>query len=399
MDEIESLAEELEEEIYKNQSLNVMSSLNSKDVASLTTSKDTIRDFLYEELSNYQSDSGSDLSIDVKDRVVACVMSNLWGYGIIDSLIKDKEISDIKIYDYDHIRIKSRGKRKDARISFISKEAHKKFVMRLLERNRINLGTANASQTFTDDTQDFFSLRITVLSELLIDSKIPCIAIRKIPKNKYKLEDLRNMGMFKNFGKPGTDKQLENFCKEMVGSKGILFTGKGASGKTTLMNAMLAEVPYDESIMLCQENTELFDNQHPDIMSAHVVNSNADSKISYTLGDLTRASLLMDLDRVIVGEVKEGSEAEGLSKASMTGHKCWTSVHGESCYLGIDKMADYISRATSYSMEESKRQLQGFEYVIHLKDFNVDEIVHIEGVNKDGTLRLKKVYTKKGFVE
>ena len=399
MDEIESLAEELEEEIYKNQSLNVMSSLNSKDVASLTTSKDTIRDFLYEELSNYQSDSGSDISIDVKDRVVACVMSNLWGYGIIDSLIKDKEISDIKIYDYDHIRIKSRGKRKDARISFTSKEAHKKFVMRLLERNRINLGTANASQTFTDDTQDFFSLRITVLSELLIDSKIPCIAIRKIPKNKYKLEDLRNMGMFKNFGKPGTDKQLENFCKEMVGSKGILFTGKGASGKTTLMNAMLAEVPYDESIMLCQENTELFDNQHPDIMSAHVVNSNADSKISYTLGDLTRASLLMDLDRVIVGEVKEGSEAEGLSKASMTGHKCWTSVHGESCYLGIDKMADYISRATSYSMEESKRQLQGFEYVIHLKDFNVDEIVHIEGVNKDGTLRLKKVYTKKGFVE
>ncbi len=399
MDEIESLAEELEEEIYKNQSLNVMSSLNSKDVASLTTSKDTIRDFLYEELSNYQSDSGSDLSIDVKDRVVACVMSNLWGYGIIDSLIKDKEISDIKIYDYDHIRIKSRGKRKDARISFTSKEAHKKFVMRLLERNRINLGTANASQTFTDDTQDFFSLRITVLSELLIDSKIPCIAIRKIPKNKYKLEDLRNMGMFKNFGKPGTDKQLENFCKEMVGSKGILFTGKGASGKTTLMNAMLAEVPYDESIMLCQENTELFDNQHPDIMSAHVVNSNADSKISYTLGDLTRASLLMDLDRVIVGEVKEGSEAEGLSKASMTGHKCWTSVHGESCYLGIDKMADYISRATSYSMEESKRQLQGFEYVIHLKDFNVDEIVHIEGVNKDGALRLKKVYTKKGFVE
>ena len=399
MDEIESLAEELEEEIYKNQSLNVMSSLNSKDVASLTTSKDTIRDFLYEELSNYQSDSGSDLSIDVKDRVVACVMSNLWGYGIIDSLIKDKEISDIKIYDYDHIRIKSRGKRKDARIFFTSKEAHKKFVMRLLERNRINLGTANASQTFTDDTQDFFSLRITVLSELLIDSKIPCIAIRKIPKNKYKLEDLRNMGMFKNFGKPGTDKQLENFCKEMVGSKGILFTGKGASGKTTLMNAMLAEVPYDESIMLCQENTELFDNQHPDIMSAHVVNSNADSKISYTLGDLTRASLLMDLDRVIVGEVKEGSEAEGLSKASMTGHKCWTSVHGESCYLGIDKMADYISRATSYSMEESKRQLQGFEYVIHLKDFNVDEIVHIEGVNKDGTLRLKKVYTKKGFVE
>lgn len=47
-----------------------------------------------------------------------------------------------------------------------------------------------------------------------------------------------------------------------------------------------------------------------------------DSKVSYNLGDLTRVALLVDLDRVIVGEVKEGSEAAGLSKASMTGHKC-----------------------------------------------------------------------------
>ena len=148
------------------------------------------------------------------------------------------------------------------------------------------------------------------------------------------------------------------------------------------MNAMIAEIPHDESIMICQENAELFDNNHPDLLAAHVMTNGGDSKVSYTLGDLTRAALLVDLDRVIVGEVKEGSEAAGLSKASMTGHKCWTSVHGESCEMAVDKMADYISQATGYGTKEALKQLTGFEYVVHLRDFRVDEIKRIDGWDK-----------------
>lgn len=69
-----------------------------------------------------------------------------------------------------------------------------------------------------------------------------------------------------------------------------------------------------------------------------------DSKVSYNLGDLTRVALLVDLDRVIVGEVKEGSEAAGLSKASMTGHKCWTSVHGANCEMAVERWQTIFHR-------------------------------------------------------
>ena len=183
----------------------------------------------------------------------------------------------------------------------------------------------------------------------------------------------------------------------MIASKGILFTGKGASGKTTLMNAMIAEIPEDESVMICQENAELFDLSHPDLFACHVMTNSGDSKISYELGDLTRAALLVDLDRVIVGEVKEGTEAAGLSKASMTGHKCWTSVHGESCEMSVDKMADYISQATGYSTRDALKQLQGFEYVVHLKNFHVDEIVRIAGWDKEkDALIYEEVYPTTG---
>ena len=179
----------------------------------------------------------------------------------------------------------------------------------------------------------------------------------------------------------------------MISSRGIIFTGKGASGKTTLMNAFISLIPHDEATMICQENSELFDNDHPDILSSHVMINSGDSKICYTLGDLTRAALLVDMDRVIVGEVKEGQEAAGLSKASMTGHKCWTSVHGENCHMAIDKMADYISQATGYTLEESLRQLIGFEYVVHLKDFKIDEIVRIDGWDVNANkLKITQVY-------
>lgn len=386
----------LEENLYKNQGSAILEDLNKKNVANLSTSKEKIREILKDELDNYCNQDGSEISKADKEEILEVVDKNLWGYGVINDLIKDKNISDIKIYDYNQIRIKRQGKRMDSKIHFYDESSFKRFTTRLLERNHINLGTANAVQTFTDNDQLGFILRITVISSFLTDNGRPCIAIRKIPKDKYSLDDLERLGMFKGFGHPGSEEKLKKILKDVVESKGILFTGKGAAGKSSLMNALIAEIPRNESIMICQENAELFDNEHPDLTCVHVVNNGVESKVNYDLGDLTRASLLMDLDRVIVGEVKSGEEAAGLSKASMTGHKCWTSVHGESCEMAVDKMADYISQATGYSIEESKRQLLGFEYVIHLHKFNIDEICRIKGVTDDGRLELETVYSKRG---
>lgn len=386
----------LEDSLYKNQGSAILEDINNKNIENLSTSKEKIRDILHTELSTYCNPDGSEISKQDKEDIIEIVEKKLWGYDIIDDLISDKDISDIKIYGYNHIRIKKKGKRLDSNISFYDEKSFKRFTTRLLERNHINLGTANAMQTFTDNEQLGFILRITVISSFLTDSGKPCIAIRKVPKDKYSLSDLSKLGMFKGFGHQDSDEKLLKILKDMVSSKGILFTGKGAAGKSSLMNALIAEIPPYESIMICQENAELFDNNHPDLTCVHVVNNNSESKVNYDLGDLTRASLLMDLDRVIVGEVKSGEEAAGLSKASMTGHKCWTSVHGESCEMAVDKMADYISQATGYTIEESKRQLLGFEYVIHLHKFNVDEVCKITGITDDGKLKLETVYSKRG---
>ena len=407
----EKLAAMLCEDFHKKQSATLLTNLEKRNLEALDVSRERILANIKSELGLYENEKGQTLSEEEKTYVLELIRKDLWGYGIVDDLIHESDISDIKLYGPGNVRIKRTGKRYGSDITFADVNAYKRFVNKMLERNKINLGTANAIQTFTDSTQDDAILRITIISGLLTDSGLPLVAIRKVPKTKYTLRSLEDAGMF-NHKASGTkgkrikintipvffsedNADLNSLMYRMILSKGILFTGKGASGKTTLMNAMIAEIPFDESVMICQENAELFDNSHPDLFSAHVLTNAGDSKISYELGDLTRAALLVDLDRVIVGEVKEGQEAAGLSKASMTGHKCWTSVHGESCEMAVDKMADYISQATGYSTRDSLKQLQGFEYVVHLKNFRVDEIIRIAGWDKEKeALIFEKVYPK-----
>lgn len=410
-----ALAVNLVEEFYKKQNAGLLAKLSKRNYEELSASKEKVKESLRTEMAEYVDAEGNEMTESEKDIVLELVRKEMWGYGIIDDLIHDPDISDIKTYSAENVRIKKKGKRYASGITFENNKVYGVFVTRLLERNKINLGTANAIQTFTDATQDEFILRITAISGLLTDTGHPCIAFRKIPKDKYTLRVLEEAGMFKesnvlrdfdngelpikteksasNALLSDQSEQMEKLLEAMIISKGILFTGKGASGKTTLMNAMIAEISHEESIMICQENAELFDNNHPDLLAAHVMTNGGDSKVSYDLGDLTRAALLVDLDRVIVGEVKEGSEAAGLSKASMTGHKCWTSVHGESCEMAVDKMADYISQATGYGTKEALKQLTGFEYVVHLRNFRVDEIKKIDGWDKEtDTILLSEVF-------
>lgn len=404
--ELRNLALSLVDEFYENQGQGILNSLNKRTYGNLSSDREAVLASIGESLSEYQDEDGNEMTAEEKAAALSFVKKEIWGYGLIDDLIHDKTISDIKIHDAGHIRIKREGRRETSNLAFPSEAAYQSFVTRLLERNKVNLGTANAIQTFTDAEQEDFILRLAVISGLLIVGESPCVVIRKIPKNKYSLQELEQMGMFTEQSSQQDDGekimdpyisvehlQFDLLLHRMIRGKGILFTGKGASGKTTLMNACLEKIPETDSVMICQENAELFDLHHPDLIAAHVMINGGDSKVSYNLGDLTRVALLVDLDRVIVGEVKEGSEAAGLSKASMTGHKCWTSVHGESCEMAVEKMADYISQATGYGNREALKQLLGFEYVVHLRDFRVDEVVRIADFDHEkGKLILEKVY-------
>ena len=342
-----------------------------------------------------------DLDLDqaVIDRVLSKLEKYIWGYYIIEDLINDDSISDIKIYNENNVRIKKFGKRFPGNVKFHDEKDYRRFVDIICSRNKISLSDIDAIQTFTDaESNENARLRFNLTSPIVNSGHKPLVHIRKVPKHKKSLIDLATtLKDLEGNPSPMFPEELVPFLQWMAQeSPGILFTGKGASGKTTLMNAMLESIPEDMSGCVIQENDELF-SDHPDMMFQHVLQSRGESKIQYTLKDLAINGLLTDLDYFIIGEIK-GGEAAYFMNAAYTGHKCWASVHGVNSIEAMNKLADYVKYETDYPREDILRMLRYMRFVIFLRGYKIEEISEVVGYDPElRDLKYRPVYKRGEF--
>jgi pilus assembly protein CpaF len=356
-----------------------------------TMTKEKFFKLVREELTHV---AGNELII---DQACAKLETYIWGYYIVEPFINDDSVSDIRVIDENHVRLKRNGERESATwsdgtpVTFMDEEDYIRFVNIICSRNKISLADSNAIATFTDaDNNPNARLRFDLMSGLLNSTRKPYVVIRKVPKKKKSLDDLVKLDVL--------PQELADYLKQKAKtSSGIIFTGKGASGKTTVMNAMLDEIPQNRSGLVIQENEELFSEHHPDLMFQHVLTSRDESHIQYTLKDLATNGLLIDLDYFIIGEIK-GDEAAYFMNASYTGHQCWTSVHGMNSQEAMRKLADYVTYATRYSLKDAYNMLRFMNIVIFMRSFKVEEISEVTGVDHDtGELTYRLVY-KRGEV-
>lgn len=315
------------------------------------------------------------LSEEAENKIIIAFMKFLWSYDIVDQLIDDDEISDIKIYDWDRIRVKRLGKRETSPIKFRNEKHFKSFVEHVAVKNKVSISDLNAAQNFVDKkSSEKAILRFNITTGFINSSEKPVMHIRKIPKQKRTTEQLIGYKFFT----PGIVKYIREQVKD---SGGILIAGKGASGKTTFLNWLMDEIPTDKSGLVIQENEELF-SDHPDMMFQHTVLNRGEGKIEYTLQDLARNGLLTDLDYFIIGEIK-GGEALYLLNAAYTGHKCIATVHGASSTEAMNKLADYVKYNSDYKKGEILEMFMHLDTVIFMRDFGVREISKIVGFDKE----------------
>ena len=322
---------------------------------------------------------------DVIESMVKMFNAYVFGYHILEPLVNDEAISDIKIIRYDIIRIKKNGKRMTSDVKFKDNGELNRFVEYVAIRNKVNISDINAVQTFTDKhSNPKFILRFNICTPYVNSVPNSYLHIRKVSKVKRGMEYLINAGMM--------DITTANYLIEQAKSaRGILFTGKGASGKTTLMNELLEYIPVYRSGLTIQENEELFSDTHPDMMFQHIVMNRGEGKIQYSLQDLAKNGLLLDLDYFIIGEIK-GGEALYFLNAAYTGHQCWASVHGVNSTEAIDKLADYVKYESDYTKADVIRMLKTMEVIIFMEDFKVKEISEIVGFSEaTQTLIYKRV--------
>lgn len=307
------------------------------------------------------------------------------GYHVLDPLIQDKEVSDIKIISYDRIRVKRLGKREDSAVCFKSVQELKQFAEFIAAKNQVSISRVHAMQSFTDKSgaQDFI-LRFNISQSMINSVDTPYIHIRKIPKQKPSLRDLEKLGML--------SEEQAKYLKKQITKGYILIAGKGASGKTTLLNALLDEIPRDKSVLVIQENEELFSKVHPDMMFQHIMEQKGESKICYGLKELSINALLIDLDYIVIGEIK-GGEALYFLNAAYTGHLGLATVHGQNGEAALYKLADYVKYESDYSQEEIRKMLGCISTVCYMRDFKLDTITEVT-VDDKGNLNTRCVYER-----
>lgn len=322
---------------------------------------------------------------DMTDRDTGLVIKKLksaaTGFYILDDLINDPKISDIKIVSPSKIRVKVEGARKTSNLKFIDMDDYFRFLDGIMLR--YDLDKNRQIHVFTDaETHKNFILRNNItLGD--INSGYPTYHIRKIPKTKYSLEDLIRFNVM--------DEAVANYliwaARE---AKGIVFTGKGSSGKTTLMNTLLEYTPCNASGLIIQESDELFSSK-PEMTVEHITED-------YDLKDLAKNGLLTDIDYFIIGEVK-GEEAMYFINACDTGNKAWCSVHSPSSEEAINKLADYVMYASKYNHEEALYMLKELQVIVFMKNFKVAEISEVVGWDESThNLKYRTVFRKESLL-
>lgn len=320
-----------------------------------------------------------------RDYIVSELFNAVYSYHVLTPLIKDPNISDIKVLKTDKIRVKVGSERYTSNLKFDDMEDYVSFVEGIAYRNHIDTGCAAMSH-FVDDNDEDFLLRFNITTTYVASNPVPYVHIRKIAKHKPSINYLIEHNML-------TKELALWFIQQAKKARGIIFVGKGGSGKTTLMNVLLEYIPYTKSVLVIQDNPELFTNNHPDMMFYHTVEAqgyNADYPV-YDLKDTSKNGLLVDIDYFVIGEIK-GAEALYFLNASFTGAQCWASLH--SGVPTLDKLADYVMYESKYNRKQALSMLQNLQYVVYMDHFQVKEISEVfPWDDKLDNLHYETVYT------
>lgn len=134
----------------------------------------------------------------------------------------------------------------------------------------------------------------------------PAFAIRKPAVAVFTLDDYAKAGIM-------TADHAMALRQAVASRKNILVAGGTSTGKTTLTNALLAEVAKTSDRVVLIEDTRELQCKAPNLVALRT----KDGVVS--LSDLVRSSLRLRPDRIPIGEVR-GAEALDLLKAWGTGH-------------------------------------------------------------------------------
>ncbi|MBK9711116.1 MAG: CpaF family protein [Kouleothrix sp.] len=265
-------------------------------------------------------------------RMFESIAADILGFGPLETLLNDPEISEIMVNGPRNIYIERKGKLQRSDVIFNNDE----HVMRVIDRIISPLGRrCDESSPMVDARLPDGSRVNAVIRPISLVG--PCLSIRKFKKEGITIEDMIRFGTL--------TREMAEFLSACVRARlNVVVSGGTGSGKTTTLNALSSFIPEDERIITVENAAEL------QLRQDHVVTlesrpPNVEGKGEISIRDLVINCLRMRPERIVVGECR-GGEALEMLQAMNTGHDgSMTTLHANSSRDAIARIETMVLMA------------------------------------------------------
>ncbi len=187
-------------------------------------------------------------------------------------------------------------------------------------------------------------------------------------------------------------KHQSDFLRQSISSrKNIIVSGGTGSGKTTFVNALLAEledIAPDDRLVILEDTKEIQCHARTQV-SLHTTDC-------VDIARLLKSALRQRPDRIIVGEVRDGA-ALSLLKAWNTGHPGGiTTLHANSAALALRRLEQLVAEVNQKEMQDVIAD--AVDVIVHLertpKGRKIQEILSVSSFEKGSYQIYPWVYTE-----
>ena len=289
-------------------------------------------EFIKQHLKSVYEQAHVNLSEDIQQIVFRDVLNDMTGYGPIQPLLDDPDVTEVMVNGPKKIYVERKGQLTRSDVAF-DDDAH---VMRVIERIILPLGRRVDADSPTVDARLPDGSRVNaVVRPVALDG--PSITIRKFPKERLSTEQLISYGTI-------TPHMAEFLRACVLGRLNIVISGGTGSGKTTLLNVLSSFIPENERILTIEDAAEL-QLQQDHVLRLETKTRNVDGSGETTVRDLVRNSLRMRPDRIVVGECR-GGEALDMLQAMNTGHDgSLTTLHANAPRDALSRLETMVLMA------------------------------------------------------
>jgi len=268
---------------------------------------------------------GESISASVRQQIIDSALADLVGYGLLELVLSDPEISEIMVNGPGLTFVERNGELYETDIQFESNT----HLLRLIDRILSPLGRRVDYDNPTVDARLPDGSRVNVaIPPVAVDG--PVITVRKFRSSRMTVDDLIAMGTIT----PYMAKFLEA-C--VVARMNILVSGNTSAGKSTMLNVLSTFIPERERIITIEDAVEL------QMIQRHVVRMetklpSVDGTGGVTVRDLVRNAMRMRPDRLVIGEVRGGETLDMLQMMN-TGHSgSLTTLHANTPRDAISRL-------------------------------------------------------------